>query len=494
LLTTSSDGTQSFAIVEFRYANSWSGAWTTERNVGVDGTIALVSGHDYDLTRTHFCWRKSDGTPMETDGFEKYDGISVLHNGVNQTDGTLVIDSVGLAGGAALGAVPASSCNSTVSLFPRTAAYERTWLALSSQYLFEQATAKLDDRRDVVERGTECAPESSETEIYELDCYLDAYASCRRTPSIPFRRVSQYEVRLKIDAASTTLAVRKREALSRLVGSNSVSDAVFFASVRLVVLLIVAFVVFNRAERASASAFSTMRAALKIAAGEDKHTSHTLFDAVSDAAVGALAIVSRALVLWHQSKVLVDDGSTDAVVWESIGVAVSTLHFLLRNVVLKTDLTREAPLSKLGGSMSLADASVAALVSVVQTPMLGASARDFDAVARLFCGVLISLFVFHRLLIAVVACAVLATTTASNGKFDRGYPAVLWSSCAMWILQTAAVAFAFSRLFVVPQSYSLVRVSLGNSGAVESAVFFAALSLSVPYLNSVAVRVVQLKL
>ena len=43
--------------------------------------------------------------------------------------------------------------SSAVRLFPPTAAYERSWLALSSDYLFEQATDKLEDRRAVVEQG-----------------------------------------------------------------------------------------------------------------------------------------------------------------------------------------------------------------------------------------------------------------------------------------------------------------------------------------------------
>ena len=487
LLTTDTRGGQKLAAINFLYANSWSGGWTTEQNIGAEGTIALVETYEYALTKTHFCWRPTADEPMDTNDFEVYT--------VNASGGELKTSSAELAAGAALAAAPATGCNASVRLFPPTAAYERSWLSLSSSYLFEQATSKLEDRRAVVEQGIDCAPESSEKEIYELDCDLDLYASCEHSSSLPFRRLSQYDIKLSLATPeAAVLAVQKREALSRLVGSNTVSDAVFFASIRLTVLLIVAFVVFNRAERVSASAFSQIRSALEVAAGKEKRSSHTLFHAVSDGAVGALAIVSRALVLWHQSSVLTDDGSTDVVVWESIGVGVSGVHFLLRHFLLKTDLNREAPLSKLGGSMSLADASVAALLSVVQTPMLAASARDFDSVARLFCGVLIALFVFHRLLVSVAACAILATTTATDGRFDKAYPTVLWISTALWLAQLAAVSFSFGRLFVVPQAFSLVRFSEGSARSTEAAVFFAALSLSIPYLNSVSGRIVSLKL
>lgn len=490
-LTTQTDGSQSPAVVGFTYGNSWSGEWSVEKAIGAEGTISLVDGNAYDLTRTHFCWteRGEAINPATT---------STVANSypLNVTSGRLYMDATDVRrSDAPLANAPAAACNGSVELFVHTAAYERSWLALSSDFLFEASTPKLDDRRAVTERGLECAPESNEREIYELDCGLDVYATCRQRPSVPFRRVSQHEVRIGLHAnTSATVSLERRSALTRLAGANTVQDAAFFASMRLVVLLIVAFVVFNRAERVSASAFSTIKSALEVAAGKEKRGIHTWFNALTDAAVGGLAIISRMLVLWHQATVLMDDGSTDVVVWESIAIGVSVVHFLLRNCVLKIDLEKEAPLSKLGGSMSLTDASVAALMSVVQTPLLGASARDFDAVARLFCGVLISLFVFHRLFFSVASCAVLGTTTASDRRFERSYSFVLWLSCGLWLLQTAAVSFAFARLFVVPQAFSLVRLMHGSARSTESAVLFAAFSLSIPYMNSVAQRLATLVL
>jgi hypothetical protein len=485
-LTTHTDGSQELASIGFTYGNTWSGDWTIETSIGAEGTISLVDGYRYELTRTHFCWgRTADIAVVEEDG---------VHPLNLTTDGRLYFEPRTLEDSDPLADLPAVGCNVSCELFPKPASYERSWLALSSDFLFEASTPKLDDRRSVVEQGLGCAPPSNEREIYELDCGLDVYASCRHLPSIPFRRVSQHEVSISIDGNASVMSLRRRESLTRIVGVNTVQDAAFFASMRLLVLLIVSFVVFNRAERVSASAFSTLRSALEVAAGKEKQGRHTWFNALTDAAVGSLAIVSRLLVLWHQATVLVDDGSADVVVWESIAVGASSIHFLLRNLVLKIDLQKEAPLSKLGGSMSLADASVAALMSVVQTPMLGASARDFDAVARLFCGVLISLFVFHRLFFSVASCAILATTTASDGRFERSYSLLLWLSCVLWLLQTAAVSFSFARLFVVPQAFSLVRVTEGGPRATESAVLLAGIALSIPYINSVTHRLSKLTL
>ena len=488
LLTTDTKGSQTRALIGFTYGSVWSGEWSIETSINAEGTISLVDGYSYELTRTHFCWR-DDATAIQSVAPKRSEyPLSIADDGVLYLEAGVLRDGPVHA----LSQMATNSCNTSIVLFPRSAVDERHWLALSSDFLFEASTSKLDDRRAIVEQGLNCAPKSNQRDIYRLDCGMDVFSACRLDPSLPFRRVSQYELSLIFNGNASRLSLERREALSRLVGASTIHDAVFSATIRLVVLLIVAFVVFNRAERVSASAFSIIKSALDVAAGREKRGIHTWFNALTDAAVGSLAILSRMLVLWHQSAVLIDDGSRDLVVWECVAVVVSTAHFLLRNMVLKIDLEREAPLSKLGGSMSLVDASVAALMSVVNTPMLGASARDFDAVSRLFCGVLISLFVFHRLFFSVSACAMLATTTASNGRFDRSYSVVLWISCALWSLQAAAVSFAFGRLFVVPQAFSLVRVVEGGPRATESAVLLGAFALSVPYFNSVAHRLGKL--
>lgn len=483
ILTSDTHGSQAIGVISFTYGNSWSGEFAIEQSVGLEGSISLVRGMLYDLSPTHFCWRNASSGDIDTsDGFEQYN-ISVSGQSIYMESEEITR------------ALPENSvsCNESVLMFPVDASHERSWLALSNDFLYESSTSKLGDRRDVVERGLGCADESNEKEIYELDCSLDLQATCRTEPSLPFRRLSQFELKFKLssNSSSSFLALKRRNSLSRLAGSNSISDSVFFALMRLVVLLIVAFVVFNRAERVSASAFSTINSAIDVANGREKHGRHTWFNALSDAAVGALAIISRALILSHNAIVLADDGNIEVVVWECVGVSASIVHYCLRHLVLKTDLEKEAPLSKLGGSMSLADACVAALLSVLHTPMLGASARDFDAVSRLFCALLIALFCVHRLFFSVAACAVLASTTASDGRFERSYSVTLWISCGLWLVQACALSFSFSRLFVVPQAYSLVRFSMGGPRQTEVALFLGSMTLSIPYLNSVCTRIAK---
>ena len=484
LLTTSVRGDQRFHAASFKFATAFDGSFAVEQSVGADGVMGLTVGYEYELSGTHLCWRNA--TDDAWSGFDTY----VTH--IDTSGHTVAVDQLGRG---PLASAPAADCeNASAVLFPRAAVQEQTWLALSSDFLFESFSSQLDERREVVERGTACAADGTARSLYELDCSLDPLSPCRATPSIPLRRVSQADVRVRIHGdGSALLGVRQRAALSRIVGSGAVGDAAFFATIRLVVLLIVAFVVYTRAEKQSTSAFHIIKNAIAIASGgahADGET-HSVFDAFSDAVVGFLAVSSRTAVLIYQSTVLIDDGHTDAIVFESVGIFASVLHFVLRNFILKTDLRREAPLSKLGGSMAIADASVAALFSLVTTPILSAPTHSFDDVARLFCAALISLFVWSRALFATSACALLATTTSTDRRFDRLYPATLWLACVLWLAQSAAVALAIARFFAVPQAHALSRVSSGSVHLLEVAVLLASLVLSTPSTNGVSVRLVR---
>ena len=138
--------------------------------------------------------------------------------------------------------------------------------------------------------------------------------------------------------------------------------------------------------------------------------------------------------------------------------------------------------------MAISDASVAALVSVTTAPLLAASSRDFDAIARLFCGVLAVFFVFPRLWAGATASALLANTTSKDGGFDLAYPTVLWISSGLWLIQGLSVGVAVARLFVLPQAYSLSRNLNGDGIYLVVLVALVTLSLSAPPLNIMNLR------
>jgi hypothetical protein len=474
-LTRGVDGTQQQHHVTFGYDTASAANYASEMSVGADGSMRLSTGTYYELTGTHLCWTtNATGYDPSSVAWDNKLGIHVTDDGATRINAT--VTSMGL---------PASACNNTdeVALWPVEATNERRWLALPSDFLYEASGSRLEERRIVVERGSSCA----EDQLYMLEC--GRMRTCQSTPSLPFRRLSK--MRLGIDLRPpNTLYANEETSLTRLSGS-SMSESVFFALTRLFVLLIVAFVVYSRSDRQSTSSYFALRNAINVASGSHNHGFHSSFNAIADACIGTLAFVSRATVLVVQTRLLMADGNGILVVTEICGTSVSILHFVLRNFVLRTDLRTESPLTKLGGSMAISDASVAALVSVTVAPVLAASNRNFDAVARLFCGVLIAVFVFPRMWAGAAASALLASTTARDGGFDAAYPIVLISSSVLWIVQSVSVGVAVTRLFVLPQAYSLSRNVDGNGLEVTILVALMTLALTAHPLNTTNVRLKQ---
>ena len=482
-LLTTADGLQSIFDVEFSYGSAE--RFALERSVGVDGVFGLSQWHDYALTKTHLCWRdhKNATTTWPPPGFDAV-VADVVGDQLTVAAGALA-DAGGL-----FGATPAASCNESVELFPMEAVHEQTWLALSTDFLFQSHSAHLDDRRLIVERGTECAYESAHSSMYALDCSLDGRSVCQTHPSVPFRRVASADLRLQTRDTTVSVGARHRVALSRIAGACSTSSSIFFTSTRFAVLLIVSFVVYSRSGRRTNSAIDIIEHAIDVSRGRPHRSTSPLIDVVADAAVGVFAVASRLLVLLFQFEVFVDDGHSGVVAFEFAGIAASATHFLLRHAVLTTDLTTEPPIRKLGGSMALADASVTSLISVVSTPTL--TAHEFDAVARLFCVCLIALYVVCRVCMSASACALLAETTATDLRYDHRYTTILRVSTALWLVQAASVGYAIARLFVLPQAFSHTRFSPTQPhDATAVAVLFGVFCFAAPELNRISVRLAR---
>jgi hypothetical protein len=482
-LTTDSLGTQNRYEIRFSYGSASSGDYYTEQSVGVEGYMHFLNGTYYEFTNTHLCWTTSRSHIVQPEWEHE---IEVT---VDSVTGTTYIPSVGSIESPSSVCKVNTSSTQVVELWPFDATNERRWLALSSDFLYEASSSRLEERRNIVERGLGCVDNATTgVDVYELDCTLDLYATCRQSPSLPFRRLSQMRIAIDLrDGKNSKLYAYKEMSLTRLSGS-SVSESIFFAFTRLFVLLIVAFVVYSRSDRQSTSAYFALSNAMSIANGGEHSGFHSVFNAVADAFIGALAFVSRTVVLIVQADVLVADGNRVVLVSEILGTTASVLHFVCRNFVLRTDLRKESPLTKLGGSMAISDASVAALVSVTVAPLLAASSRDFDAIARLFCGVLVVFFVLPRLWAGAAASAFLANTTSHDGGFDTAYPIVLWISSGLWLIQGVSVGVAVARLFVLPQAYSLARNVYGDGIDLVLLVALVTLSLVAPPLNNMNLR------
>ena len=482
-LTTGTGATQTTHSIQFSYGSAASGSYYTEQSVGAEGYMHLMNGTYYEFTNTHLCWTTSESTVAPSDWKHE---VAIQ---VDNHTGATKVSSVGSIESLVSTCTRNGQIDEGVELWPFEATNERHWLALSSDFLYEASSSRLEERRSIVERGLGCVDNyTTGVDVYELDCTLDLYAECRRKPSLPFRRLSQMRIAIDLRSYDTpTLYAYEELSLTRLAGS-SVSESVLFALTRLFVLLIVAFVVYSRSDRQSTSAYFAISNAINIANGGTHFGFHSMFNAVADAFIGALAFISRIIVLVVQSNVLVADGNGMVLVSEIVGISASVLHFICRNFVLRTDLSKESPLTKLGGSMAIGDASVAALVSVTVAPLLAASNRDFDAIARLLCGVLVVFFVLPRLWAGTTASALLASTTSRDGGFDTAYPVVLWFSSVLWATQGVSVGVAVARLFVLPQAYSLSRNVHGDGVNIIVLVALVTLSLAAPPMNSMNVK------
>ena len=431
---------QTVALEPFKFSEPSS----TTSMLQLDGSFSLSSNTEYELTSTHLCFR-----PTTTDDTND-DDTNTIHATVSPKTSKLVFQTAKCGEG---------------DLFPTSASHERSWLALATTFLFEASVGTLEERRNAVSDGLNCA-NGTAAQLYQLDCKLDQYSTCRYRPSLSYRTISTSDVKISTTTSNATIRSTKNNSLI-----NSLDNAdLATGSLRFVILLLIAFVVYSRSERQSSSAVFTLLHAKKVLNSlEVHHHSHTM-GVVGDALVGLLSIVCRLVVVVAKAGNLMADNATDCVVSEVIGISVSVIHFLLRNVVLEfRGVHFEAPLTKLGGSMALSDAGAAALASVASSP-LAASSLSFDSTARLFSATFLLVYVFHRLLCSAAACALMSSTTSSSTEFERKYSLTLGFSYFLWILQLASVGYAFGRFFVAPFTFSLLRASTTQSQAIVSLV------------------------
>jgi hypothetical protein len=68
---------------------------------------------------------------------------------------------------------------------------------------------------------------------------------------------------------------------------------------------------------------------------------------------------------------------------------------------------------------------------------------------------------------------------------------VLLVACALWLVQSASVAFGIARFFVLPQAYSLARTAPFSLHTLEIAVLLASLLLSTPVTNTVSAKLMR---
>ena len=488
--------------------------------LGLDGSFRLQSGQSYWLTTTHLCFAPvDDDDEMEVgsggSGAVDDDDDDVLRFVVdtNGAPRAAIDDLVRFAPDApAALASRVTNCSDKdffgagVRLFPSDAANERvTWLSLSDTFLYQYDNPLLDRRRAVVEMGKACAEARTDVahanDLYRLDCAIIDPAWCQDEASLPFRRLATMRMRLDLrrDGSGGALRVAESGALARAPPLSDYDQGLRRAVGRLTIMLLVAAVVFVRGNQRASSSQHMLEHALDAVHCRDKPrraNASSFARVLTDAAITAAALLARCLVYANSVSSLVADGLGYVVALEAVGLIASLVHFVLRYPpLLQWQKAGEAPLTKLGGPMSICDVASAVLLSFAEPPLLSNDEGRFAAVGRLLVGLLISIEVLTRCVFAVPACAVMASTVANDAssyKETPGYRPVLALAALLWAIQGIVACATLSSVFVRPAAYSLSRMVEGEAVYVlPYTLLVGLLCAGLPTITKVALRTVE---
>ncbi len=511
---------QSYVHTEFGFSNDYVKASQGNRasQLGLDGEMFLVRGYTYWLTSTHYCWAPEGSVDVvETDDVLEFDAPG--NELFTTTDDIRAFDALSTAPAANSTryecANQTSNPSELVTLFPVDAALEtEAWLVLGTAFLYEYGSDILDNRRRVVEIGAECARllegYTQVNNLYRLDCNHAYSYSCQEDPSVPFRRLAEYRIRIDLMPAGTVdglsytprgeIRAAKTRSLSRIPQLSSFTDGLNSAFGRLFVMILTAAVVFVRGSQNASNSKYMMEHVLDTVHCKHKTTvqilEHKRLEVATDALVTLTALGSRVLVFAYAWTPLLAGEHDLVIFFELLGIGASAVHFLLRYVVLAIRLEFETPLTKLAGPMSICDVSVAVLLAFSEPPLLATHDGRFAAIGRMLIGILMSISVFSRCMFASCICALLASTVRNSPHYNKpdgnqGYQAVLIFSTVLWVAQAISTAGSFSALFVQPAGYSLTRMLIGDVGALRYCLLFGVLATGLPTINKVGLRTLE---
>ena len=465
---------------------------------GLDGTFRLTLDQTYWLTNTHLCFAPLRPPPVDTPALS----VSVVDGMLTTTQVDLLAYDERLAFDA--------RCNDTlsgsaVSLFDAEATNEASvWLSLSGRFLYEYGSTILDKRRTIVEAGEQCSAMLTELahqrDIYHTDCGGLALGRCQIEASIPFRRLADRRIRIDLGAdGDSTLISEPSRSLRNL--KQSYPRALSAAIARLLVLVLTAAVVFVRGSQNATSSrwliTNTLDTLLcrnaysDVITPENTVSTYDQIDKWIDALISVAAWTARLVVLIFAAPSLVDDRQRAIVAFQSLGIACSFLQFALRyGLIVRKE--RVAPITTLGGPMSILDVTSAVLMLFADAPLLGTDGGNFATIGRLLIGLLISIAVCTRICFSAAMVAATAVSATNGNRRDlKCHKLTLWIATAAWLLQGAATSGTLALLFVNPAAVSLVRSQTGNTSVVKYAIFLGLLCTSLPTFTKVSLRVLQ---
>lgn len=518
--TDGPNSAQKRVVAEFLYTNPTTEQLTygTATTIGLDGEMSLVAGNDYFVTATHFCWAPAGASaaPVAKGGVKatvmpilEANGIVVGQLRANASD---LLASDVLRDSPVGNAQTRGTCDNTtlggvgeIALFPFESADEASWLGLSSSRVYETSPEGVEDRREVVEVGTTCAASDASYEraysLYQLDC-LSVYTPCETYPTLPYRRAADSQIRVLLGNETYVWALAD-DRLTTLPKLEDGGSAMWLSVIKLVLMTLAAAVTWIRAAKQTSShdrLFIHCIRTAKCHLGMSERVDELVV--FEDAVIGLAAVVARVAVSIWRIVTLANDGQLRAPTVQLVAGVFSLAQWIFRYFVLERQC--EAPLTKLGGSTALIDATCAVMLGFAQPPLLVSSVGRFDPTARLLTALLITTMTLQRCLFATACCGLLWAVASEDAKhvaeekslvagagrnarvwkahFDPGYVYVLLFSSVAWMLQTASIAVLLVDIFCVPLAFSMSRSMASGWVELSLSLFFAATAASLPQL------------
>jgi len=465
---------------------------------GLDGTFRLTRGQTTWLSTTHLCFAPVQPTPtdspillFEVDAHDKLQ-TSMIDLKVFDTD--LAFDDR-----------CASALEDTpVRLFPVEAANEASvWLTLSGLFLYEYGSDVLEKRRRVVEAGENCSALIEELvhqrDIYHSDCGL-GLGTCEVLPSVPFRRMATRRIRIDVPLDGLgSLVAEHVDSLKKI--KQAYPDALASASARLLVLLLTAAVVFVRGSQNATSSrwlltnvIDTLRC--RHAYSDDITPQNAISrydtaDILTDGIISVAACGSRLVVLIFAAPFLAADGQDVTLRFQIVGLVCSFVHFFLR-YCLDINWKRDAPITTLGGPMSVIDVTSAVLMLFADAPLLGSDGEKFASIGRLLIGLLISLSVGTRICFSAAMVATMAVSATNGNRKDLAcHKTTLVAATLLWFVQAVATSGSLALLFVNPAAVALSRSQTGSTSVIKYAIYLGLVCTSLPTFTKVSLRAYQ---
>ena len=495
-------------VADFLYSSEAAERGTAKVHLKAEAELKLRRGFEYWLTSSHFCFLEMNSSTVApsasvSDATTLVGHVDVSTGQTRVRDHDLARVDV-LQTSFARNVTASFTCDlgTEVRFLPLVSYVDKLFLSLMDAHMYADPEA-VERRRRVVEVGPECAASirddadfEQEVERYTLDC--TALNLCSSHPSLPFFRVSTFNMHLRVDheAAGTDRFVVRFEpndVMASIPSLAQTTDLVVIGTAKLVLIIIAASLVWVRAGRATSKPHWMYKHCVRLilcTASPDKNSSS--MSLLEDAVLGLFCIGCRFFIAFWRLGVLSEDGQSRVCYMEIVCSSLSLSHWVLRNVVLsptlydmvaKEETDPNGPLTRLGGSTALIDVTGSVLLAFSDPPTLVSTFSRFDPTGRVLICALVALVAVPRSLYAVCCCSVLFEAGAFGYRPESGgYLLLLAVSAALWCIQCVGLGVMLADLIVTPFSISTTRSLTGGTFWVRLCLFLGAVSFGVPRL------------